>query len=676
METIINRRKTLSVGPLLLAAVLTVLALMLLVRLPEQLGSRPKSIVVTERAGVYNLTRMTDTAHTVAVLPPGNSYYPDILLTPETVDSAAPVSKSEYQAKRSDYLSQRFILLLPDNSEVYTLSFRLSGRHAMRVYVNGTLAAQSGVPGTSKQNTVVWENNISCRAVALNGKIDVILDTSQFYHAKGGASLATLNVSFPDYQGLFGLSLREKGLLVMGALLCAAVLLLSVYLFMTRTPETLFFALACLSMALRECLQSQAWTYFRIPGNLSFMLEYLSMVLLTIFLSLYLRPYVRGRFLHIVWLIAIVSSILYGFCIVLWDSLVYTALLKYYQILLVGSIVPGIAVLMWQMRRPNREQAAVLFGIVVFYLAAVGDIIMYSDIFGDSRVNAPVSEAAMLIFAVVQTVSLLMMSTRVLNEAKEAERRLAAENAALERLDRMKTEFLGNVTHELKTPLTVISGYAQQARRELLPDCERDGELSSHMRLICEETERMALMIGQVLDLTRIDEGRMPISLQKVSIVEVIQQTAETYFGMLNKNSNRLRLSLPDGLPMVSADPDRVRQVILNLLSNAMRFTRGGHIDLSAEEKDGYMEVSVSDTGDGIAEEDLPALFTRNGTGKKMTRTGTNTGTGLGLFICRHIIEAHGGVISAESSPGIGTCVRFTLPIHTEFSETCSPSLP
>jgi signal transduction histidine kinase len=641
-----------------LAALLTVIVLMVLVRLPED----PKNVMVTEQNGVYDLTGITEPGDTIVTLPPGSTYYPSILLTPETADSAMPVGTDEFAALRVDYLSQRFMLKLPDNSDTYTLTFTLSGRHAMRVYVNGRLAGQTGNPGTAKQDTEVWENNITVTASAVDGKMDVILNSAQFYHYRSGANLATLNVEKAAGTVVPGLSEPIVGFLVTGALLCAAAVLLGIFLFLSHTKATLYFALACLVMALRECIQSQAWTYFPVSGNVVFMFEYMSVMLLTVFLSFYLRQYAITRFLRTTLYMAVAGSLVYGLILLLADSVFYTRALIFYQLLLIAAIVPGIGGLFWTIRRPNKEQATALYGIAVFYLAALADILMSGHLLGDGH-NPTISEKAMLVFVLAQTVSLFLMNNRVLGEAKESEQKLAAEKAALESLDRMKTEFLGNVAHELKTPLAVVSGYAQDSRKRLLEKNDAGEALPGQMQLICAETERMSLMIGQVLDVTRIDEGRMTITPKKVSPAEIIQKTAETYFTMLNQNGNRLRLSLPESLPFMSADADRVGQVLLNLLSNAMRHTQNGQITIGAAEKEGFVEISVLDTGEGICPELLLRLFTRYATGSKKTRT--DSGTGLGLFICKHIVEAHSGTISAENQPGGGACFRFTLPIHT-----------
>ncbi len=646
---------------IMLAACLTIAALMTLVRVPWATEKEIKNIIITEQDGIYDLTGITDWETFVARLEPGSVYYPNTYLMPGQTDIAVAESISRFGEQREDYLSQRFVLKMSDHSEVYTLRFELNGRHAMRVYVNGALVGQTGELGTTKQSTEVWENHIICHAAPVNGEMDIILHSAQFYHAKRGATLAQLSIEKSTGQDMpsFG---QIRGLLVTGVFLGSAVLLFSIYFLFSKAKATLYFAIACSVIAIRECLQSQAWTLFPIPGNLSFMLEYLTMVLLTIFLSLYLGQFKLSRWLQTIRYTTIISSMAYGVCVLFGDALFYTSVLIYYQVVLLLCCIPGILGLFFTIRFPTKEQSAALYGIAVFYLAAFSDILIYSDLFGNHP-NLPILETAMLVFVLAQTVSLCLMNNRVLAEAREAEHKLEAEKYVLEELNRMKTEFLGNVSHEFKTPLTVMSGYAQTTRQLAEQPGELDaGEVSRRMQLISSEAERLSLLVGQTLDITRIEEGRMAIDRIPCYMDEIIHRAIQTHYPVLNKNSNRLEIHMESGMEAVNADPARISQVIINLISNAVRFTVNGLITVSARREDSHILVCVSDTGAGISQSQLPHIFERYNHNSKKSGTGQDTGTGLGLYICKYIVEQHGGRIWIESVEGKGTSAFFTLP--------------
>lgn len=153
-------------------------------------------------------------------------------------------------------------------------------------------------------------------------------------------------------------------------------------------------------------------------------------------------------------------------------------------------------------------------------------------------------------------------------------------------------------------------------------------------------------MTVRVVESTRIEEGRL------------VRETVETYFAVLNKNNNRLAIRIPLELPEVTADSARMQRVFVNLISYSLKHTHNGTILIKAEEEDGGIKVTVKDTGCGISEEDLPHIWERYYKGKH-----SETGTGLGLFICKFIVESHGGKIWVESEVGKGTSFMFTLPV-------------
>jgi signal transduction histidine kinase len=229
----------------------------------------------------------------------------------------------------------------------------------------------------------------------------------------------------------------------------------------------------------------------------------------------------------------------------------------------------------------------------------------------------------------------------------------------LERLNRTKTEFLGNVSHELVTPLTVISDFAQYSSLILnnkTPDVE---ELRDNMRGIVMEAERTDRLVSQLLDVAAIESGAMAIKRKPLSLSDTAAIVRDLHFPALNDKNNRLAVSVPTSLPQADADGDRLLQVLINLVSNACRHTENGLIEISACADGELLTVCVSDDGEGIPAEIQAKLFERY----LQAGAGLATRTGLGLYICNKIIEAHGGGIAVKSAVGKGTSVTFTLPV-------------
>ncbi|SEK57103.1 sensor histidine kinase [Ruminococcus albus] len=233
---------------------------------------------------------------------------------------------------------------------------------------------------------------------------------------------------------------------------------------------------------------------------------------------------------------------------------------------------------------------------------------------------------------------------------------VVSEHDMLVEINEMKTTFLSDASHELKTPLAAMSGYAQNAEYDL--ENGSTDAVKEKLKRISSEANRMALMVTQILDATRIEEGRLVLDPSPCDLDALVRETVETYFVVLNKNNNRLALRIPLDLPKVQADSARMQRVFVNLISNSLKHTHNGTILIRAEEEGSEIKVTVKDTGCGISEEDLPHIWERYYKGKH-----SETGTGLGLFICRFIVESHGGKIWVESEVGKGTSFMLTLPV-------------
>lgn len=271
-----------------------------------------------------------------------------------------------------------------------------------------------------------------------------------------------------------------------------------------------------------------------------------------------------------------------------------------------------------------------------------------------------VSMASLIIIIIIVA---YLISRKVATPIEDRIEKSEAENKVLTEMDRVKTRALSEVAHELKTPLSVISAYSEAVLQQVrqIPECDD----SDHMlELIKNESNHMALTVSQVLDLTRIEEGRFTLERRICHIDTVITNAVEIYFPMLNNRGNRLKLKVPCDLPNVNIDSTRITRVIINLLTNAIKATENNLITISAEDDCDYIKVMVSDTGCGIPEDALPHIFERY---YKLDQSGT----GLGLYIVKTIVEAHGGTVEASSVVGEGTTFTFTVPVAgADFDET------
>ncbi|MCM8783605.1 MAG: cell wall metabolism sensor histidine kinase WalK [Candidatus Omnitrophica bacterium] len=229
----------------------------------------------------------------------------------------------------------------------------------------------------------------------------------------------------------------------------------------------------------------------------------------------------------------------------------------------------------------------------------------------------------------------------------------------LKRLEKIRQDFVANVSHELRTPLTSIKGYAETLLEGALEDKKNAKEF---LEIIYRDAERLSRLIDDLLDLSRIESGKLKMHFSKVDLAKIIKHSLRIMDEQLNNRNITVELNLPENLSPVLADEARITQVMLNLLDNAIKYNVDrGKIEISVLEKDNFMEVNIKDTGIGIPEKDLLRLFERFYRVDK-ARSRELGGTGLGLSIVKHIVQAHQGEVFAKSEFGKGSTFSFTLP--------------
>jgi signal transduction histidine kinase len=226
-----------------------------------------------------------------------------------------------------------------------------------------------------------------------------------------------------------------------------------------------------------------------------------------------------------------------------------------------------------------------------------------------------------------------------------------------------KSEFLANMSHELRTPLNAIIGYS-----ELLEEEAGDldgGRLLPDLQKIAAAAKHQLSLINDILDLSKVEAGRMELEIAAFDLATAIDNALTLVRERASRRGIVLGRTIDEPLGTIRADERKVKQVLLNLLSNALKFTpEGGRVEVRAAMNESLAEISVADTGVGIAPEDQEAIFDefrQVGTADKKVE-----GTGLGLTLCQKFVELHGGQIRVKSQVGQGSTFTFTLPIHRE----------
>ena len=284
-----------------------------------------------------------------------------------------------------------------------------------------------------------------------------------------------------------------------------------------------------------------------------------------------------------------------------------------------------------------------------------GEVIGVVDVKRDETLDWAAEEVA-AVEAVANQVALALENARL---SKEQEKTIGQ----LKEIDRLKSEFLTSMSHELRTPLNSIIGFADILLQGI------DGELNdlamNDIRLIYNSGQHLLALINDILDLAKIEGGLMELLREPVDISEIVQEIMTTSTTLVKDRPVEIIVNVPAGLSPINADKLRLKQILLNLVSNATKFTPEGSITISAkiqDDKPGEMFISVKDTGIGMKPKVQEIIFERfRQADASMTRQ--YGGTGLGLPICKQLVELHGGAIGVSSTEGVGSEFYFTIPL-------------
>jgi signal transduction histidine kinase len=306
----------------------------------------------------------------------------------------------------------------------------------------------------------------------------------------------------------------------------------------------------------------------------------------------------------------------------------------------------------------GRFQTVVDQGLLVSAFAALAAAVVVS-LFVSRRIVEPLQELSNVSRRLAQGYYQERTSIRSDDELADLSQSINQLAEALEQTEQRRLALLADVAHELRTPLTTIEGYMEGLI---------DGVIAPEPQIfamIQHEAVRLKWLIEELALLSRAEAGQLRVVAQPVELPEIVEHVAAQFQPQFSAQDVHLDLRLVSGLPVVLADPNRLEQILINLLSNAVRYTPpGGCVTISAESYDFYVQIGVRDTGIGIAAEHLPHIFERFYRVDK-SRARRSGGTGIGLTIARHLVYAQGGEIWVESAGlGHGSTFYITLPVY------------
>ncbi|MDR3295566.1 MAG: sensor histidine kinase [Clostridiales Family XIII bacterium] len=647
-------------------------------------------IDVFSETGVWDL-RDFDFTKRVARFSGAVEYIPDALLSPQAFEErAGEATPVDTFGSGSRAGTSRMRLLVPDGFS-YAISESIP-LGSSRVFVNGNWMEDIGAPDEGADHPSGGDAFFYYTATPVNAEIEIVQQITNYVHRKIESHAGYVIGTPAMMRAFFSRNLVTAGM-CMGIIILLMLVHLSLWLFFDGQRINIYCLLLCVFMLLYSAIVGGnvlismfPW----IPWRALFTIEYVcspAIVLLLLKTSDSVYPGVVPKPFF-----TAVAALSAAFMLshLLFDTLFISRLMTGYFVLIVVTISYVFVRMLLLSGKTDFAQKIFLAGSAIFAYSGIRDILFYMNIFippYSKYANDPVVVIALPFIIYVQMLAMLFNNAHIMNESREQEQNLRVEKVALERTNTLRKDLMAKVAHELRTPLAVMSGYAELISHEMAKS-GMDEQAQEDIGVISSEAMRLSHMLDEALKIT-VSHKETPRN-GAIAMDGVLEQIVRLYRPILAHKGTSIDLRVPGNLPAVCGNEGEMTQIMYNLLSNASKHTEDGHILVSAErvsaagspgespaaqascaggfvgEDDGgvadeRIEVRVSDTGTGIRPEILPHVFTQGAY--------EGGGYGLGLVVCKEIVTSHGGDIRIESEPGKGTTVRFTLPVPEEGAE-------
>ena len=577
--------------------------------------------------------------------------YPGKLYEPADF-SDKPLTAGDQSAK---YQTYRIVLPLKAG-----ITYGISGQtatYAQRVYVNGELLSAVGTVSDRADGFIPKTDLYTIFFTPQSDETEIIVQHAWFNHAHGA-----FHKIYLAQQQVITRTERSQTVcdgVIVGSLLAMAVFFFGMFWFNLSNRGMLWFSLSGLCAAVNYLIyeSKQIMVFFpNLNWYVGHKIELLTNIYYFLFIAMFAFATLKER--PPKWL-AVFSFSSVG-VLTLYYIVTPSVFYSRYTVpiggfVMVCELIVSVALLRSSIQKGRFRQADKAFVSLAPTLTLIVYLIEATTYFSHIFY---LRAYLMILLAFCYALALTVGHTRIernLSQAQLRELETAEENAMLEKMNRLKSDFMRNLAHEMKTPLTVMSGYAQLTQRQIQKNSVNE-ETVLNLDTIAKEAGRLSDMVTQLLDVTYQREGEKSVAV--IAPFDLLEDAAAVCRPILMKNNNHMEL-LCQTKQKVSANKESLLQVLINLCINSNKHTADGIVSVcAADDADGAVSFSVRDSGSGISTEDLPYIFERG-----YSKDG---GNGLGLTICREIIESTGGSISVERTGADGTTIRFTVPAKKE----------
>lgn len=551
------------------------------------------------------------------------------------------------------FMTLRLKVLLTDTSELKCIYIPIISS-SYKLWINNNLISSSGIVGTSKftMKPAFSTNYIDFQC---NQKsLDIVLQVSNYNYYYGGINYSIL---LGNYSQLKKLQLQHLAL-DLTCFICAfliGVYSFVIYIIRKKNISALYFSIFSMLMSLRPLLYGDSVLLSIFPNiNFEILCDiYLSILLATQFILLFIYSlYPEEASKNIVKLLGFIQVFLVAFKI-LTNAKTLKYLITIYDIIIIIVCLYIFYIIILAMYKKRKNALLIFSGILILLLFAFNDI-LYNLKFINSGYYAPVG---FVIFIFAQSFVLCVNLSDSFNSTEELSLKLIS-------LDKLKDEFLSNTSHELRTPLNGIIGLAQSMIDGVSGSLNETQILN--LSMIITSGKRLNSLISDILDFSRLKNSDIILQKKPVDIKSVVEIVHYILNPLYAEKPVIIKNTISNNLPLVYGDENRLQQIMYNLIGNALKFTEKGTVEISAVERNNFIEISITDTGIGISDEILPHIFNsfEQGDSSISRRYG---GTGLGLSISKNLILLHGGDISVTSKLGEGSTFIVKLPVYKGF---------
>ncbi len=665
---------------IILLGIIVLCCMLWLSKMEYRINTEDNKVVVSQN-GVWDLESF-DFSNGIVITSGSEEYITGELLTPDEFEQNR--DKVQVGTPRSSPVNtSKITLLMPDNDS-YTV-MGTSFDYAERIFINGELMGEVGTVSTDENSSEPDYEYLKFTVTPQNGVIEIVRQSNNFVHRDNGVAT---HVLVGTQVGLNEIYAREYGVtgMMIGLFFTIAMTHIFMFYIYKKHRAHLYFAILSLTWGLRMGVTGvkvfDKWFSF-LPWEIMFRIEYIT-VPVTCAMMLLVSNEIYKKTLPKIFLNTFTGGfLLYAICCLFLPTLPLSySMVGAQTALVLGSVLLTIfvfikTVTLFRTHKMTLKHTFYLISLIPFVFAVVHDSLYYNAILV-LGVSILLLDLALMILVVTQTAVIYFDTSQRIIAAYREKEQISIEAQTLRQAGHMKEEFLRTLSHEMQIPLTTVSGYAQLTGQILKEDekLNRD-ELYEKMRVIDDEARKLSRQVAQLLDGSAMENGTFKLHRECVDLEELMNKIKALHFPTMIEGNLELKVVMQENLPNVFADRERILQVVLNLMTNSIKYAEcsqilaeakivtprhsenaaKAHLEDGLAQSDRFVEISLSDDGIGLSKEAQEDLF------EKYSNHRSTRGNGLGLYITAQTVNAHGGEIRVQSEVGKGTSISFTLPV-------------